>query len=487
MHSNSRMDRPTCANILPVAEIPRPAASADRLGVASSFVATLRNLPRPSLGLVLFLVGMQLMYFLPLLIPANRVEGAALGTYRYLFMVRMLVLAGAFLEAKAGGFWLLKRYPTWTAWGIVTLALTTSTSLIAGGGVLDVVAVQHAFVWLLLVPAMALRPGNWTWLLMTIACQAAFGSTHALYQIFVAHVSTRIGLLEENDTYQFVGAGLCMGSLLLMLLPSFREKWLKRIAIVAYVSMTIQSFFAAMRYPLLLVPAELLLVSYCAFRVARAHGGLFRWMMAGPPTLVFLFLAWVLVSSAFELQGTKSMFADGSEQLVYRMTAEGSFRSTLSENKRWAEVRACMTSMSWTDWLVGKGFVTAWDDPEGLYMDARFMVHNSFVNCFYWGGLPLFLMVMTPLVWAMKVLSRSDDPVAIGCAAFMLTVYLKFPAYLIYTDSTFWLLFCIATGRCAWNAALLSPATRCIPARGHPSPVRRLSPNGLMTLNERSA
>ena len=429
-----------------------------------TWVAALRSLKKPGFGLVLFLIGMHLMYFLPLLIPSSMKDGAAASTWRYGILARILIFAGAFLEAKASGFWLLKRHPIWTGWSIVAIFLTSIISVMDGAGFIEILTRQHAFIWMLLIPAVVLRSNNWVWLLMTLTVHAVIGILHGLYQIVGVGEASRVALILENDRYLFFTSALYMGLFLLLLTPSFRVKSLRVLAISAYVVLCINEFFAAQRYPLLLIPAELLILTYCVFRTTLVRGAIFRGAMVLLLALALIACIWQFVQTAPETQGIKTMVIDADEQLMKRMTNKGDFSSTISNNERWAEVIAGMKSMTWWNWLIGKGVVPT-DLAPGMIVAGG--IHNTYANSFYWGGIPLFIMVIIPLLWALKVFWRSREPVGLGCAAFMLIVYLKFPAYVITTDTLYWLLFCIALGCCARSEALLTQALRDISPGKH--------------------
>ena len=412
----------------------------------AAFHDPFRNLCSPSIGLALFLIGMHLLYFLPLLIPATREDGPASGTYRFVVMAQLLILAGAFLETRNTGFWLLKRHPLWTAWGALSISVMTVTSLLGGGGLLEIITPQLAFFWMLFVPALALRMRNWPWLLLTFFLHTVFGCIYAVYEIFILGHATRDELLF-SDNFQFVGTGVYATVFLLLLLPILRGKAFSCIAVGGFLIACLQSFFAAKRYPILLIPVQVLLFAYCANRTGYFRGS--KLLGAGLILSVLMPMIYLMLDGQLGQNITgKTMLAQ--EQFMARMTSKGDINSTIAENERWDEARGAVGSMDFLDWVIGRGPVSENLAPG---MINSYMVHNSFLNCFYWGGVPLFIFMMIPLVWVLRLLWNTHKPLGLACAAFLLSRYLTFPGYMLYTPGVEWLLFCIVMGHCAWSEA----------------------------------
>jgi hypothetical protein len=410
----------------------------------------------PSFSLMLFLLGVNGMYFLPLLIPSSRYEGSSLGTYRYHILARVLVLLGAFLEAKANGFWLLKRHPHWTACGLVALGAMTVLSIIDGAEYYFIIQNSFGFYWLILASAVVLRPQNVPWILLTLVTHALVGVPYVIYTVFVLGITSRTELLMENNKYQFLVQCVYMGFPLFMLLPAIRARWIKIIAVCSFSSMIILALIAASRATILLAPVGILLLGYSFRKTSGISATFVRWIVKPMAAFAMLYLVARMLSGSNFAENTENMFKDAGDGLMKRLLAKGDFVTTMQKDERWYEIAAAINSMSSINWLIGKGFYASWTDSASMYDQKRRGIHNSYVNCFYWGGAPLFLFFVMPLVWTFKVVLRSRDPVSLGCACFMLIVYLKCPGYTVYLDNVEWLVFCLACGPCGWSEALIT-------------------------------
>jgi hypothetical protein len=434
---------------------PNFGAPSTRQAGAFTFFGMIRNLKRPSWGLVLFLIGLNIAYFLPVIFPTYRGEVEQHGQYRYYLLARVLIVAGAFLESMADGFWIRKRHPTWVAICFTCMLVMAILSLKDGSGIWEMLRNEQAYLWMLIVPAVSLRPGNWSWLLTTFACHAIFGIAHVNYMVFIRDLATRKELVDEGNMYNFMP--LYMATLLLMLLPMLRGTLFKAISVCAFGFASMFSFFGGKRFPILMIPVALAILGLCSFRHVQLRKK--GWGLV----MVVVFVLGVGIAGLAALlsdgwsQSKYTKVAVASEQLQGRFTEKGDVGMTIFENTRWAEVESAIKSMAGWDWLIGRGFHAQWNDIYGLYYEQRFAIHNSFINVIYCGGPLLFLVIITPLVWTFRVLRRSHDLLGISCAAAMLMYYFTFSSYTVTYDTIGWLLFCLLLGRCAWSEHLISP------------------------------
>jgi hypothetical protein len=141
--------------------------------------------------------------------------------------------------------------------------------------------------------------------------------------------------------------------------------------------------------------------------------------------------------------------------LMKRMLEKGSFVETVRRNNRWIEIQESMSTMRGLDWVIGKGAGASWRSRRFAGGEERFMVHNTWLNCFFWGGTWLFIAVVFPLIWASKVFFKSRNVIGLSFASFVIYTYLKFPSYLITMPTHEWILVCVAVGGCAYYEAAL--------------------------------
>lgn len=406
----------------------------------------LKNLKIPSIGLVLFLVGLNLLYYIPVLIPSSRESGSSSGTYRYVFGAQLLILLGSFLETKASGYYFIKRYPIWVIISVITLITTSCLSRITGFQWFDIFISQEPFIWLLFVPAVALKYNNILWLIIILLIQALFGSIHSIYEIFIIGNTTREALLNQSDTFIFFGQSTYMSVFLLLLIPIFKSKYLTFIAVISYFIDCMNSFLAAKRYPILLIPVIFSLLIYLYYRrgIRVTKISYSKYFFAIITSFILIFTIFIFNSKNESINN--DMIYVATKQISERFNEKGNITNTINENKRWDESNGAIGIMTLENWLIGKGVLNN-QFNEGMIVVGG--VHNSYLNSFFLGGISLFLMLIIPLFMALKVLYYSHNPIRLASAAFIFFIYLKFPAFGVYTISSSWLLFCLLIGSCA--------------------------------------
>lgn len=412
------------------------------------------NLKKPSLGLVLFLLGFNGMYFLPLIFPQSRYDPAQLGTFRYLFLSLVLVTTGAALEMRTSNWWLLRHKPFWTLVVVAAIGWMTAQSVIEGESLESVVYTSFPFYWLILIPAVGLRAQNWAWMWLTFLAQAPIGVTFSLWAFFVEEAVTRmeINYLEGQN---FLAVCLYMGVFLFLFLPALRGRILVSVAVGLFGFQILQAFFNSSRLPLLLLPVEVLIVLFVYARLYGTNAALVR--------IATLFVPIVLALGVFLTMGGADwadLFGKSYDALMGRMLEKGTVTDTILENERWYESQSVIATMDTTDWLSGQGLSARWSASGFAGGDERRMVHNTFLNAFYWGGLLLFLAITLPALGVFRVFLRSHSAVGLACAAYLILIYIKFPAYVITTATHEWILFCLALGVCIWQEHQLDVTER---------------------------
>ena len=420
-----------------------------------SFINTCKNLKKPSTGLILFLIGMQLKFFVPLLVPSSREEGAAFGTYRYSFIAGLFIIAGAYIETRSTGYWLLKRYPVWTALGLYSLAVMISISYVQGQPVLSIYSQAQSFIWMFIVPSIMLRAKNIPWLIISFMLHAIIGSLYMLYVVFVLGFITRESLLF-NDGYVFLMSCGYMALLLLFLVPKLSGKLFPLIAVGVYLVSSIVLYLSAFRFAVLMIPFQVILLVFIAYRTGFSHRVNILQISS---VLVIIFISFFCVNAIVfgDKENIVSNFImDANEQFISRMTSKGDVSSTVIENERVDEFKGALSLMTWDSWLIGKGIISNEYAPGMILYGA---LHNSFLNLFFWGGIFLFLFVMNPLLWVVRVLWYDKDLLNLASASFMLFSYLSFFGAIVYTPGMGWLLFCMLMGRCTLSESNFSQLT----------------------------
>jgi hypothetical protein len=415
------------------------------------------NLGRPSLGMALFLMGFHGLFFLPLVFPTTY-DSARSGVQRYYVLAYLLICCGAWLETVASGMWLLKRRQFWAAFAVLSLSVMTIQGRLDGEGIVIIVTRIVPFVWLLLVPAVGMHARNWPWLWLSLFAQAVVGVPYALHAFFIEGATSRTAI-HAMEGQNFLALCLYMAPFVVLMLPVLRSNSLVLGAFSLFGIQVLQALFSAKRIVWFLIPVMILMLAYAKFRSGQSQMFLRRLFLGTLTALLLLPLLTLVVDSSM-LQRLFPTIEQGYEGLMGRMLEKGSVSDTIRENERWDEASESMATMNGADWIIGKGVGAKWVcwkfGKLGVDSD-RFMIHNTWLNSFYWGGVFLFLVLAMPLVWTLRVFLRSTSTAGICCASVVLLAYIKFPAYLITTPTHEWIMFCLALGACVCHESVLPP------------------------------
>jgi len=416
---------------------------------AYSFSDIWSKLRRPSNGLIIFLIGMNMQYILPLLIPNSRVEGAALGTYRYIFIFKLLIIIGAYIETKKTKFLLLRKYPYWTALGIFSLVIMTYLLYRQGNTVLQIYEALHPFVWVFLVPSFMIASRNMYWLIITFMLHATISIVYMLNIVFFQELLSRNALLNVEQFTFFISCGY-MSIFILFLLPKLSGILFPSIAIMMYIVLSFVLYLSAFRYAILLIPVQLLLLVIFAYRTGLSG----KLMRISFKLLFIIFVLTVVVSTLFimDINSEAQYYIDIAANNFNDRMKKNLF-STIIENERVDEIKGALTLMSLESWVLGKGPYSN-EIAHGMILYGA--IHNSYINLFLWGGILLFLFIMNPLLWVLKALLYNKNIITLASAGYIFICYLRFPAAIVYSSNLEWLLFCLLIGRCAVSESVFS-------------------------------
>ncbi len=406
-----------------------------------SFHSIWASLTRPSFGMVLFLIGFNGTYFLPFIFPKTLYGDAQTGTYRFLIFSWVLIFLGGIWETFQGNLHLGRRKPVWMALSVVGLVLMVLRGLLDGELWLFVLQKSMPFFWLLVLPSIGTRKENWSWLWVTFLIHIAVGVPYALHTLFIEEVNTRLEIVNFEGQ-NFLTLSAYMGLFLMCFLPMLRGRLLVGVVLVAFIVDFLTEYFFASRLIFLLVPLLILMVFYIFGRSSRIGAFVTRFTML----LVFAFLLLLLLTPFLQGSDLPLLFDEAYDGLLDRIYEEDTVLGTVQANERWYELRAITSRMTAGDWLLGEGLVARWSDYSFLSGVQRDMVHNTWLNAFYWGGILLFFMITIPMVWVVRVFLKSNAVIALCLSAYMVLIYVRFPFFLTTATTQEWILFCLALG-----------------------------------------
>jgi hypothetical protein len=407
------------------------------------------NLKLPSIGMLLFLVGFNGMYFLPLIFPLALYQDALPSTYRYYLIAWAFVTAGGIAELFVSRFWLLRRQPIWAVLLLGSIVVMTIQGLFNGELGITILSRSFPFLWLLFVPAIGLRKQNWPWLWITLLFHIPISIVFSLYAFFIQNATSRwaiLSLVGEN----FLMQATYMTVFMILTIPLQRSWGLKIISTLVLGVYALLSLFYFSRLNALLIPIIIFLVFYIYFRTSKRFETVKNSVLWLLPIALMFGLFWVAVQRSTSSGAVGAPIGSAYSSLVQRFTQHGTVLNTMLQNERFIELRAVTATMSPLDWLIGKGLGVAWSNIDFAGGELRYMVHNTWLNAFYWGGVGLFLAITIPLFWAIRTLLRSRDKTALSCAALMLIMYISFPAFFKTYTTLDWCLFCLVAGTPLW-------------------------------------
>lgn len=418
---------------------------------------SLRNLRaelrRPSIGMLIFLLGVNLLYFVPFLFPYKTLEGMRLGTMRYLFLSWFLICLGAMLETWDGGWWIFRRRPLWSGLLTSLIGMLIVLGLLNRADIGVLLEAVVPFIWLLLIPGVAVRTRNWPWLWVTMIFNGIFGAGFLLYAFFILKVNSRSAIIDTEQSSLIYFCNY-MAIMVFLMLPVLRGMTLRTWALILYAFFLITNLFVANRLNWLLVPVHLAAVLYIATRI-HGVGTLVKKSLARGLIAVLLILGILsLTGESVVLRKVSPAFSTAYDALVDRMLEKGSIGRTVSKNERWIEIQAVLRTMSDLDWVVGRGVGATWRDRNFASGRDRLMVHNTWLNAVYWGGVFLLLLIVCPLVWAVRTILFTHWPAALCCACYLLILYLAFPGFLHTAPNLRWVLACLMVGICSYHSLL---------------------------------
>jgi len=412
-----------------------------------SLVSILSKLRKPSLGLLFFLLGLNGMYFLPMLFPMALRQEAQSGTYRFYMLSWFLIIIGGILETRTSGLWLIRRKRSWAILLLSALVLMTIISTLDSEPLISIFNKSIPFYWLLLVPAIGVQARNWPWLWAVFISQAMIGISFSLYAFFSKGATSRLATIDMEGQ-NFLSTCLYIAIFMFLMIPMVRGKLFKILILCTFSVELLRTVFFAHRMIWFLLPAIIMMLVYISFRSKMQEGVRLRSIVGLILSFILFISIILLLANSPSVMKAHPVLEQAYQELMNRMLEKGTLLDTILQNERWLEAETVVGTMEGLDWVFGKGLAARWSNPLFARGEERNMVHNTWLNAFYWGGVFLFLALFFPLLWVIRIFLRSYNRAALCYAGFALFIYMKFPSYLITFKTPEWILFCLALGAC---------------------------------------
>jgi len=419
-----------------------------------SFGGIIANIRPPSIGLVFFLVAINCIFILPIIFPGLNTE-ARTSTARFAYAAASaLLFVGGICEMIRGGMWSIRHQCLWLLLTSTVILFMIARGFLESADIYLLLRNAGIFALLLTLPAIAVHRDNWPWLWLTFIVHAWIGLP-MFYYVIVSEQLTSRSVFLASELARVAGASIYLSSFLFLMLPILRGRWLRLLAILLFTTGLVSALLVGKRGPWFHAAITLCILTFVMFRIHGVHRYLARVLPRASLAFASIFLVFVLGFVAFFSSHDKSaiheVLASSYRDLEARMLQMGSVTETILQNERWMEVEGFFSAMDPMDWIFGKGLTGHWGATGFHQGQEVFMVHNTWLNCFFWGGVGLFLVVFWPLLWALRVILFSKSPVGMCCAGVVLQTYWMFPFYRITGLTPRWILLCIVIGVCRWE------------------------------------
>jgi hypothetical protein len=414
----------------------------------------LTSLYAPSIGLVLFAIGLTLMFILPILFPTFTFESKSYMAKSTYAAACLLLAASGACEMLRGGMWSVRHQVGWVLLTCLVIFYLFVRGIIEGTDLYLVVRNAGTFIVFLTLPAIAVHRDNWPWLFLLFIVHSVFAMP-AFYYLLITHQLTSRDVSLSSESRGFVDNCLYTAALLFLMLPVLQNRGLRLLAILLFATGLLDALLAGKRGPFLHSAVMVCILVFIMLRTHGIHHYLTRVFPKAVMIYGFLLIVGVLGISTIinprTFSNVREVVTSAYQDMEVRMTQFGSTNEMIMKNERWIEIDAVVASMSTMDWISGKGLAGIWSSSDFAKGEERNMVHNTWLLCFFWGGVGLFLVVLWPLIWALRVILFSKSTAAMCCAGFVLLTYWKFPFYDISKITLGWIVFCVMIGVCRWE------------------------------------
>ena len=398
-------------------------------------------------SLILFFIGFNIYYILPFIFQSSQFS-AVENTVRYYVPAFLLMIGAALIEVfKSRKFYLSNiSYTAWILFFVIIIFFIFFLSVIAGHSKWYSVKNAVAYLCLVLIPAFAHKRFYWPLFNRMFIVHTLIGCLFNLYVFFFKDISFRTAFFS-TEGYNAMSSSLYAGHFLIITLP-IQSKWGKRIGILSAFVLMINAILINKRLLMLMVPFDILLVLYIMSRMKLIKKTLSKLFV-----ICIIFSAPLLLISGIAYKSIDdSQFSNkistGIEKSKERFLAEGSVVSTVTKNVRWAEIKAAANKMSLLNWILGKGVAATWSHPELHEGKERRVIHVSYFQFIYHGGIIFLFLILIPLIWTIKSFFNTSNPLAVCCGSFLITRFLTMASYSIIQWSLDWILFSLCLGAC---------------------------------------
>jgi hypothetical protein len=400
----------------------------------------------------MFLGAFNIYYLLPFLFAAEKAT-YVLGSYKYYYGTYILTLltalgSGALASrGRVGG----RRLRSWQIAYACALVFMIGNALFRGENPDNIFTYGLIYFTISAVSSLGSERGSWRMLTRILEIHALFGCLFVVWHFFVEGIVSR-NLIYLTSGFNVLLTALYPGTFLFVTLPG--QSWFRKATgIVTFILQTLQGYFQWLKFTSVLWPIHVLFLGLVQWRRKRPTTLPSRpiWVGAFLGGISLMVVVWIAATEISDgHKSSDSALLDpivrGVEGTNKRWQEGGTALETTSDDLRWLEVRWVVSKMEWYEWLTGCGMGATWLSPNLYRGVERPMIHFSYMDFVFRGGVGFLILMLVPLWNAFIVLKRSRDTLSLGCAATVIIGYITMASYNISNMTSGWILFALCIG-----------------------------------------
>ncbi len=372
-----------------------------------------------SVPLLLVVLGMHIAFFAIWWGGTiTRGQMAGLGVQRYEAVAYALIFLGsylAFFSGHGGKIWRQSRYRRWLGLYSGLVVLMVLRSFTSGASLLALFRETMPFL-LVAVVFIGQNKAYWRTLNNTFLIHTAVGVVYSILVLVTVSLGETTAPLTRGliwtQTDVMLAKNLLYAVPFLVVSYPAQARLGRTISVLGLLLVVVLGVLSQTRAVILWAVLALLLGGYIGFRVKsfmKTYGKVLLRLAVVLGIIVLLF-----GGGSLERLGVSASW----ESLLSRFTgSQGVIHHTLGDARIY-EAKLVVSTMSWDDWLLGRGVSARWSSSNMYSGETRSMVHIGYLHLIFVGGVGLVLLfAFFPLGVAWRLLLTSRDVGTLAAAS----------------------------------------------------------------------
>jgi hypothetical protein len=154
----------------------------------------------PSLGMAIFLIGYNLLYFTPLIFQSPEIEPYQYMAYQSAYII---ILAGSIMELVKAPVSIWSLMPRWSFFTLISIIIMSCIGFLNHVPIIYLDRRIYIFSSLILVSNIGLNLKNLRWVWITLIFHTAIGTFYSLYWVFTNDVWLRT-MIRSTTGFDFI-------------------------------------------------------------------------------------------------------------------------------------------------------------------------------------------------------------------------------------------------------------------------------------------